>query len=59
MSQQTLLEKVIRTLNRLGIEYMVTGSIVSSLQGESRSTHKKILDTHSSVSLRQKVGVHK
>jgi len=39
MSQQTLLEKVIRTLNRLGIEYMVTGSIASSLQGEPRSTH--------------------
>lgn len=39
MSQQTLLEKVIRTLNRLGIEYMVTGSTVSSLQGEPRSTH--------------------
>lgn len=39
MSQQTLLDKVIRTLTRLGIEYMVTGSIVSSLQGEPRSTH--------------------
>jgi hypothetical protein len=39
MSQQKLLEKVIRTLNRLGIEYMVTGSIASSLQGEPRSTH--------------------
>ncbi|HSW37888.1 MAG TPA: hypothetical protein VLL97_00175 [Acidobacteriota bacterium] len=26
-------------MNRLGIEYMVTGSIASSLQGEPRSTH--------------------
>jgi len=39
MSQQALLEKVIHTLDRLGIKYMVTGSIVSSLQGEPRSTH--------------------
>ncbi len=27
------------TLDRLGIGYMVTGSIASSLQGEPRSTH--------------------
>ena len=39
MSQQELLAKVIRTLEQLKIEYMVTGSIVSSLQGEPRSTH--------------------
>lgn len=39
MSQQNLLEKVVLTLNRLDIEYMVTGSIASSLQGEPRSTH--------------------
>jgi hypothetical protein len=39
MSQQELLARVISTLNQLGIEYMVTGSIVSSLQGEPRSTH--------------------
>jgi hypothetical protein len=26
-------------LNRLGIEYMVSGSLVSSLQGEPRATH--------------------
>ena len=39
MSQQSLLKKVIQRLENLGIEYMITGSIVSSLQGEPRSTH--------------------
>ena len=39
MSQQKLLKRVIQTLNDLGIEYMVTGSVASSLQGEPRSTH--------------------
>jgi hypothetical protein len=39
MSQQELLKKVVETLDRAGIEYMMTGSVVSSLQGEPRSTH--------------------
>jgi hypothetical protein len=39
VSQQDLLIYTIETLDRAGIEYMVTGSIVSSLQGEPRSTH--------------------
>ena len=39
MSQQELLKKVVQTLEKIGIEYMLTGSIVSSLQGEPRSTH--------------------
>jgi hypothetical protein len=39
MSQQELLKKVIQVLEEIGIEYMLTGSIVSSLQGEPRSTH--------------------
>ncbi len=39
MSQQELLKKVVRTLEQLDIGYMVSGSIVSSLQGEPRSTH--------------------
>jgi hypothetical protein len=39
MSQQELLKKVIKILEEIEIEYMVTGSIVSSLQGEPRSTH--------------------
>jgi hypothetical protein len=34
MSQQELLKRVVRVLNDLGIEYMVSGSLVSSLQGE-------------------------
>lgn len=38
MSQQELLKTVVRTLEQLGIGYMVTGSIASSLQGEPRST---------------------
>src|SRR5687768_2944957 len=39
MSQQELVKLVIEVLEKAGIEYMVTGSIVSSLQGEPRSTH--------------------
>ncbi len=39
MSQFELLKKVIIFLNNDGIEYMLTGSIVSSMQGEPRSTH--------------------
>lgn len=39
MSQPELLVRVVRTLNRLGIDYMITGSVASSLQGEPRSTH--------------------
>lgn len=39
MSQQELLRKVVQTLDQCGIQYMLTGSIVSSLQGEPRSTH--------------------
>ena len=39
MSQQKLLKKVIQTLEQAGIQYMITGSVVSSLQGEPRSTH--------------------
>ena len=39
MAQQELLKYTVETLDRAGIDYMVTGSIVSSLQGEPRSTH--------------------
>ncbi|MEK7450260.1 MAG: hypothetical protein AAB019_12360 [Planctomycetota bacterium] len=39
MSQQELLKKVVQTLENTGIPYMITGSIVSSLQGEPRTTH--------------------
>lgn len=39
MSQQELLKKVISALEAVGIDYMITGSIASSLQGEPRSTH--------------------
>ena len=39
MPQQELLKKVIEVFGDLEIDYMVTGSIVSSLQGEPRSTH--------------------
>jgi predicted nucleotidyltransferase len=39
VSQQELLRKVIRVLEDAGIEYMITGSIASSLQGEPRLTH--------------------
>lgn len=39
MSQPALLIKVIRILNTRPVPYMLTGSIVSSIQGEPRSTH--------------------
>ncbi len=39
MSQPELLKKVAETLDRVKIEYMITGSVASSLQGEPRSTH--------------------
>lgn len=39
MSQPELLKKVISVLQQSGIDYMLTGSIASSLQGEPRSTH--------------------
>ena len=39
MSQQELLKLVVQTLDGAGVEYMLTGSVVSSLQGEPRSTH--------------------
>lgn len=39
MSQPELLTKVTQTLSDAGIEYMVTGSVASSLQGEPRSSH--------------------
>lgn len=39
MSQQELLVAIVRFLNQAHIDYIVTGSVVSSLQGEPRSTH--------------------
>ena len=39
MSQQELLIRVIQALDQAEIQYMITGSVASSLQGEPRSTH--------------------
>lgn len=39
MSQPELLKKVVQVLESAGIGYMVTGSLVSSLQGFPRATH--------------------
>lgn len=39
MPQSQLLEKVIQVLESNQIDYMITGSTVSSLQGEPRATH--------------------
>jgi len=39
VSQQELLSRVTHALDDLGIDYMVTGSLASSIQGEPRSTH--------------------
>ena len=39
MSQQELLRRVVQALADAGVEYMLTGSVASSLQGEPRSSH--------------------
>jgi len=39
MSQQELLRRVVQALVDVGVEYMLTGSAASSLQGEPRSSH--------------------
>jgi hypothetical protein len=39
MSQQELVKRVIDVLSGAGIAYMLTGSVVSSMQGEPRATH--------------------
>ena len=39
MPQLELLEKIVKFLTANNIQYMLTGSIVSSLQGIPRSTH--------------------
>jgi hypothetical protein len=39
MSQPELLARLVQVLDANGIEYMLTGSIVSSSQGDPRSTH--------------------
>lgn len=39
MSQQELLKRVVGVLESLSLEYMISGSYASSLQGEPRSSH--------------------
>jgi hypothetical protein len=39
MSQQELLARVVKALTDLGVDYMATGSVVSSSQGEPRASH--------------------
>ena len=39
MSQPELLKRTATLLNRLGVPFMLTGSLVSSLQGAPRATH--------------------
>lgn len=39
MSQQQVLKRVVGALDAAGVEYMITGSVVSCLQGRPRSTH--------------------
>ena len=39
LQPERLIRKVIQTLEDAGIDYMITGSVASSLQGEPRSTH--------------------
>ena len=39
MSQQELLRRVVQALDDASVEYMLTGSVASSLQGEPRSSH--------------------
>jgi hypothetical protein len=39
MPQSELLKRVVARLQEAGVEHMLTGSVVSSLQGEPRATH--------------------
>jgi hypothetical protein len=39
MSQPELLKRVVEVLERVGIDYLVTGSVASGLQREPRATH--------------------
>ena len=39
MSQQKLLKHLLSILDKNNLDYMITGSVVSSLQGEPRATH--------------------
>jgi hypothetical protein len=39
MSQPELLRQIVAILESLGIDFMVTGSVVSGIQGEPRTTH--------------------
>jgi hypothetical protein len=39
VSQQELLNRVVKALDAAGIQYMLTGSIASSFYGEPRATH--------------------
>jgi hypothetical protein len=39
VSQQALLARLVEALEKAGIPYMVSGSVVSSFQGEPRATH--------------------
>jgi hypothetical protein len=50
MSQQKLLGRLLTILDEHRIDYMVTGSIVSSLQGEPRATHNidSVIQIHES-----------
>ena len=49
MLQPKILIQIIELLNKNRIDYMITGSIVSSLQGEPRSTH----DTDIVINIKQ------
>ena len=39
MSQQALLKRIVEALDGAAVPYMLTGSLVSSVQGEPRATH--------------------
>ena len=67
MSQQELLKKAIQVLNQAKIQYMITGSAASSLQGESRSTRRHIStrtvekifeDTVKKAGIKKDISVH-
>ncbi len=55
MSQQELLKRVVAALDSAGIDYMVTGSVASSLHGEPRSTHDVDLLVSIDISVAEKL----
>jgi len=60
MLQPKLLKKIVTALNSAGIDYMITGSVVSSLYGEPRLTHDiDVVVTMEEAAVKKLTGIFK